>query len=204
MIDVAEITNLQRETVCRWHALDAPDNPHDGFLSLVCQQHSKNYLLWHEEDIARSPDVGDAKIAGVKRRIDRLNQARNDLIEQIDGALLRGLEGLEVRPIPDARLNSETPGSVIDRLSILAIRIYHMQEQAERQDADDQHRAHSRERLRVCLEQHHDLSQALAELLDDILAGRKRLKVYRQFKMYNDPAMNPWLYRRGARQNKVA
>jgi hypothetical protein len=204
MIDVTDITHLQQETVRRWHALKRPDNPYDGFLNLVCQQHSRNYLLWHEEDVARSPDVGDAKIAQVKCNIDRYNQERNDLIEQIDGALIRGLESVGAQLLPGAKLNTETPGSVIDRLSILALRIYHMAEQAERDDADEAHRRRAREKLAVCFEQHRDLSGALAELLEDILAGRKRLKVYRQFKMYNDQTMNPWLYRRQQTRQKVA
>ena len=204
MIDVAEITDLQRETIRRWHGIGRPDNPYEGFLNLVCQQHTKNYLLWHEEDVARCPDVGDAKIAQVKRNIDRYNQDRNDLIEQIDGALIGGLEVLGVEPLPGAKLNTETPGSVIDRLSILALRIYHMEEQAEREDADEAHRQKARQKLAVCVEQHGGLSGALAELLDDISSGRKCLKIYRQFKMYNDQTMNPWLYRRQRSGQKVA
>jgi hypothetical protein len=180
--------------VRRWHQLAAPDNAYSGFLHLVCEQHARNYLLWHEEDVARSPNVGDVRVAEVKRNIDRYNQQRNDLIERIDEALISGLESLEVRASPDAELNTETPGSVIDRLSILAIRIYHMREQVGRPDASPTHRDRAQRRLDVCLEQHRDLSRALSVLLADILAGKKRIKVYRQFKMYNDPTMNPWLY----------
>jgi hypothetical protein len=193
MIDVREITDLHAHTVALWHT-EAVSNPYAGFLQLVCQQHAFNYLLWHEEDVARSPDVGDARIAAVKRAIDGYNQKRNDGIEQLDAALLRLLAEQGVQPAVDARQNTETPGSAIDRLSILSLRRYHMQEQADRADAADEHRAKARQRLEVIGAQHADLSNSLAELLADIFAGRKRLKVYFQFKMYNDPAMNPYLY----------
>jgi hypothetical protein len=156
-----------------------------------------NFLLWHEEDIARSPNVGDERIAAVKRAIDGYNQKRNDAIEALDAYLLRELTEKKVVPQPGARQNTETPGSTIDRLSILALRRYHMQEQADRPDASDEHRTKAKGRLAILAEQRHDLSTSLAELLDDIFAGRKRLKVYFQFKMYNDPTMNPYLYKAG-------
>ena len=161
----------------------------------VCQQHQFNFLLWHEEDIARSPDVSDARIAAVKRAIDRYNQQRNDWIEKIDEALIELLAAEGILPRAGARLNTETPGSAIDRLSIMSLRIYHFEEQLTRDGADDHHRANVAERLARCRVQHADLSQSLAELLDDIWAGRKLLKVYRQMKMYNDPTLNPYLYR---------
>jgi hypothetical protein len=145
--------------------------------------------------VARSPDVGDQRIAQVKRAIDKYNQQRNDGIEQLDNHLLQLLAEQKVAPQPGARQNTETPGSAIDRLSILALRRYHMQEQADRADATEEHRAKARGRLAVLAEQHADLSRGLAELLEDIFAGRKRLKVYFQFKMYNDPTMNPYLYK---------
>jgi len=196
MIDVREITELHRVTIRRWHQYDI-DNPYEGFLLLVCRQHQQNYRLWHQEDIARSPDAADAELAQVKRNIDRLNQQRNDLIERLDDGLIHELTSAGVEPGPQARLNTETPGSVIDRLSILALRIYHMEEQAERADAHQQHRAKAKAKLEILYEQHADLSNSLSELLDDVFSGRKRLKVYRQFKMYNDPMMNPYLYRAG-------
>jgi hypothetical protein len=180
--------------VVRWHEAQ-PDNPHDGLLEVVCQQHQFNYLLWHEEDVARSPDAPDARIAAVKRAIDGYNQQRNDWIERIDESLMQLLAGGGVLPRPDARLNTETPGSVIDRLSILSLRIFHLEEQLERDDADEAHRAKVTERLERCRVQQADLSQSLGELLRDIFSGRKLLKVYRQLKMYNDPTLNPYLYR---------
>ena len=191
---VEEITRLHGETVVRWHAC-APDNPYDGLLAAVCQQHQFNFLLWHEEDIARSPDVSDAQIAAVKRAIDRYNQQRNDHIEKIDEALIQVLAAEGVLPRTGSRLNTETPGSAIDRLSIMSLRLYHFEEQLTREGADESHRTTVRERLARCHAQHGDLSNSLAELLDDIWAGRKLLKIYRQMKMYNDPTLNPYLYR---------
>ena len=196
MFDIQAIATLHRQTAEAWHRQDEPQNPYRDFLRLVCDQHKQNYLLWHQEDIARSPDATDTQIAAVKRAIDKLNQARNDHIEQLDEYLLRKLDAWGSRPRPDAKLNTETPGSAIDRLSILALRRYHMQEQADRAEAAEEHRAKARERLKVIGEQHRDLANGLRELLDDIFAGRKRLKVYFQFKMYNDPTMNPYLYKK--------
>jgi hypothetical protein len=191
---VAQINALHAKTVARWHSTQ-PDNQYDGLLATICQQHQSNFLLWHEEDIARSPDVSDRRIAAVKRSIDRYNQQRNDWIEKIDEALVELLAAEGAAPGTTARLNTETPGGAIDRLSIMALRIYHLDEQLDRDGADEIHRAGVQERLDRCRLQHADLSQSLTELLDDIRAGRKLLKVYRQMKMYNDPSLNPYLYR---------
>lgn len=191
---VEQVCTLHHDTVGRWHEQDL-DNPYDGILATVCQQHQFNYLLWHEEDVARSPDVSDERIAEVKRAIDRYNQQRNDWIEKIDEQLVERLAGRGVIPQKQARLNTETPGSAIDRLSILALRIYHLEEQAARTDVDRSHREKVDGRLARCREQRVDLANSLAELLADIESGRMLLKIYRQFKMYNDPSMNPYLYR---------
>lgn len=191
---VEQITELHRATVERWH-VTTPDNPYTGVLATICQQHQFNFLLWHEEDIARSPDVSDQRIAGVKRAIDRYNQQRNDWIEKIDEAILSLLADEGVLPRNDARLNTETPGSAVDRLSVMSLRIYHFEEQLTRADADDRHRANVSERLARCRQQRTDLARSLTELLADIWSGRKLLKVYRQMKMYNDPTLNPYLYR---------
>jgi cell division protein FtsB len=199
-IDVREITQLHAETVQRWHEKEI-DNPYEGLLGVVCWQHQQNFRLWHQEDIARSPDVNDSDLADVKRNIDKLNQQRNDLIEQVDDFLLGEIAARKLAPWKSARLNTETPGSVIDKLSILSLRIFHMEEQVFRTDATEEHRAKVKAKLEILHEQHHDMSNSLSELLEDIFTGRKRLKIYRQFKMYNDPTLNPYLYnsrRRGA------
>lgn len=193
MIRVPQITDLHRDTVVRWH-LEEVANPYEGFLHLVCEQHKFNYLLWHEEDIARSPNVGDTKIAEVKRAIDKYNQQRNDGIEKLDDAIIVMLREYGVTPLLGATQNTETPGSAIDRLSILSLRIYHMLEQLDRTDATAEHKEKVQNRLAIINEQHHDLSNSLQQLIDDIFAGKKLLKVYRQFKMYNDPSLNPYLY----------
>lgn len=190
MIDVTEITRLHRETVQHWHQ-EPLANPYRGFLHTVCEQHKYNFQLWHEEDLAHSPRADEARIAAVKRTIDSLNQKRNDWIEKLDDFLLTELHCLAVAPEPGARLNTETPGSAIDRLSVLALRLYHLEEQARRADAPIEHVSRARERLDLLSQQHQDLSASLAELLTDIFAGRKRLRVYRHFKMYGDMAANP-------------
>ena len=200
MIHTEAVLKLHEETVARWH--DEPiSNPYEGALELVCTQHTFNFQLWHEEDIARSRDVTDAKIAQVKRNIDGFNQQRNDHIEKLDDWITGWLlaEGFEVNE--DAPINSETPGSIIDRLSILSLRIYHLIEQTERTDVDEEHLASVRRKIDTCYEQRTDLSTALTQLLSDIQAGRKQHKTYRQFKMYNDPTLNPYLY---AKQLKKA
>ena len=190
---IQAIVEIHETSVAKWHIQEI-DNPYEGFLRLVCFQHEQNFRLWHQEDIARSPDVTNAEMANVKRTIDKLNQCRNDLIERLDDCLRDELAAAGVRIQDNARLNTETPGSVIDRLSILALRLYHMEEQTRRTDADADHLAKAKARLAILREQHRDLAASLGELLADLFAGRKRLKVYRQFKMYNDPAMNPYLY----------
>ena len=193
MVDVKAITALHRETVEKWHRGEI-DNRHKRFLNVVCRQHQQNFQLWHEEDIARSHNVSDTELAAVKRRIDKLNQQRNDFIERLDDCLIQELRELHIVADSQARLNTETPGSVIDRLSILALRIYHMREQADRDDASAEHRQKAEERLKVLHRQRTDLSRSLEELLEDIFAGRKQIKIYRQMKMYNDASMNPYLY----------
>lgn len=193
MIDVADILELHRTTVSRWHH-EPIGNFYPGFLHAVCDQHAANFRLWHEEDIARSREASDAQIAQVKRNIDKLNQQRNDLIEKLDEWLLADLAARSVVAAEDAPLNTETPGAAIDRLSILALRIYHLDEELTRDGASDEHRKKVTARLTICRQQRADLSQSLGELLTDIYSGRKRLKVYRQLKMYNDPTLNPVLY----------
>jgi hypothetical protein len=190
---VDQITAMQHETVTRWHAQPI-DNPYTGFLAAACAQHAFNFQLWHEEDIARSPDVGDSRIAQVKRAIDRFNQQRNDGIEKLDDFITDELARLAITTPDGTPQNTETPGSAVDRLSIMSLRIYHMREQTERVDVSAEHLESVRRKLALCQLQHADLSRSLTELLADLFAGRKRHRTYRQFKMYNDPALNPYLY----------
>ena len=149
-------------------------------------------VQWHFEDIIRDPQIDPAEALVLKRRIDKSNQDRTDLVEQIDTYFRE--KYADVRVLPDARINTESPAWAVDRLSILALKIYHMREQAERPDASADHRAKCQAKLGVLLEQQVDLSTAIDQLLEDIEAGRKYMKVYRQMKMYNDPATNPVLY----------
>ena len=151
-------------------------------------------VQWHLEDIIRDPDIDPAAALQLKRRIDRSNQERTDLVEDIDTMLREKYK--DVEPLPGATINTESPAWAIDRLSILALKIYHMREQAGRADAAEEHRAKCAAKLAVLLEQQQDLGTAICQLLDDIAAGRKYMKVYRQMKMYNDPATNPILYAR--------
>lgn len=194
---VHQVADLHAQAVARWHSQPL-DNPYTGLLAVVCQQHQFNFQLWHEEDIARRPDAGDERIAAVKRAIDKLNQQRNDWIERIDETFIQMLSTGGVVAQAGARLNTETPGSAIDRLSIMALRIYHLREELDREDVDQQHVAKVTEKLRRCGVQHEDLSRSLADLLGEIFSGAKMLKVYRQMKLYNDPSLNPELYRRKA------
>ncbi len=149
-------------------------------------------VQWHFEDIIRDPQIDPAEALVLKRRIDKSNQDRTDLVEQIDTYFRE--KYADVRVLPDARINTESPAWAVDRLSILALKIYHMREQAERPNASAEHRAKCQAKLGVLLEQQVDLSTAIDQLLEDIEAGRKYMKVYRQMKMYNDPATNPVLY----------
>lgn len=149
-------------------------------------------VQWHLEDIIRDPHIDPMEALGIKRRIDRSNQDRTDLVEQIDSYFRRKYS--DVTPLPDARLNTESPAWAVDRLSILALKIYHMREQTQRTDASEEHKARCQAKLNVLLEQQKDLSLAIDQLLEDIEEGRKYMKVYRQMKMYNDPSTNPVLY----------
>ena len=149
-------------------------------------------VQWHLEDIIRDPHIDPVEALSLKRRIDRSNQDRTDLVEQIDSYFR--MKYSDVKALPDATINTESPAWAVDRLSILALKIYHMREQVERKDADKEHIEKCQKKLDVLLEQQTDLSTAIDQLLQDIEAGRKYMKVYRQMKMYNDPSTNPVLY----------
>ncbi len=165
---------------------------HIGLLNIVSAMHLSNFSIWKQEDIARRTDVEDAVIVQVKRKIDRLNQQRNNLIEEIDLSLLdMGYSKLSNLDLP---MRTETPGGVMDRLSILALKVYHMNKQTVRSDVDENHRQACQEKLAVLLQQQSNLRKALMFMFDELNQGKIKFKVYRQYKMYNDPNLNPELY----------
>lgn len=151
-------------------------------------------VQWHLEDIIRDPQIDPVEALALKRRIDRSNQERTDLVEQIDSYFLQ--QYADVKILDGATINTESPAWAIDRLSILQLKIYHMKEQVERKDAMPEHKEKCRAKLDVLNEQNIDLPTAIGQLLADIEAGRKYMKVYRQMKMYNDPSTNPVLYKK--------
>ena len=181
-----------------YHRTDDVDRPVENPYPAESLDHLlylKNWIdtvQWHLEDIIRNPEIDPAEALAIKRRIDRSNQERTDMVEYIDSWLLEKYKDTAVAP--DARLNTETPAWAIDRLSILALKIYHMKQETLRTDVGDAHRAACRAKLEVLETQQADLSQAIEELLEDIEAGRKYMKTYKQMKMYNDPSLNPVLY----------
>jgi len=185
-----------------WPRLE-PAPADDGLWHWVQANHRFNSLLWAEEDLARRTTVADAEIAANKRAIDGFNQARNDATERVDELLLLALELVDpdsargdapqARVAAGARLNSETAGSMIDRMSIMALKVQAMRWQTGRDDVSDVQRAASHAKLDRLVQQRQDLAGCLDALLADALSGRAYFKVYRQFKMYNDPAMNPAL-----------
>ena len=204
-ISAVEVALLHDAWTRTWHepfvepeTTDLPvarPGPQASLRQLVREQHRRNFDLWHEEDKARAPGAGDAAIAQVKRRIDALNQQRSDFTERLDATLVRVLKRRGVRAARGSPWNSETPGSAIDRLSILSLRIYHMREEEERREAPAAHRAACRTRRRLLERQRMDLVVALECLLEDLFRGRKVLRAHRHFKMYNDPDLNPVVYR---------
>ena len=179
----------------RFDDVDHPvENPFDeGSLDhLLYMKNWVDTVQWHLEDIIRDPQIDPVEALAIKRRIDKSNQVRTDMVEYIDSYLLDKYKA--VVPQSDARLNTETPAWAIDRLSILALKIYHMRQETQRSDVDEAHRDACRKKLDVLLSQQVDLSRAIEELIEDIEAGRKYMKTYKQMKMYNDPALDPVLY----------
>jgi hypothetical protein len=209
MVSGEEIVALQDRLTREWHQQPeaTPDDSagssmgeepsqataKDDWLRALTRLHRANFDLWHIEDKARAPGASDAEIAAVKRSIDRTNQLRNDLIEELDSMLLVWLEARGLLNVA-APLNSEPPGMIIDRLSILALKIFHTSEEARRADAPPGHEARNQKRLAILEEQTAILKGCLDALWREIMDGKRRFKVYHQLKMYNDPSLNPAIY----------
>lgn len=186
------------ESIQRYHVTDQVDTPINNpypFKSIEYYLYLKNWIdtvQWHFEDIIRDPNIDPADALTLKRRIDKSNQDRTDLVELIDSYFLDKYKETKIQP--GAVINTESPAWAIDRLSILALKIYHMQQEVNRTDTTPEHRSQCETKLNILKEQQKDLSTAIEQLLEDIEAGRKYMKVYKQMKMYNDPELNPVLY----------
>lgn len=200
-MDAASCTRIFEQSIHDYHRSDDVDAPHrnpyppDSLDALLYRKNWIDTVQWHLEDIVRDPAIDPVIGMAVKRRIDSSNQQRTDLVEAIDEWIMAALR--PANPIPDAPLNTETPAWAIDRLSILALKVFHMRLEAERPTAGEGHRAACRHKLDVLMEQRSDLTLSIDALLADIAAGRKRMRLYKQMKMYNDASLNPVLYRTG-------
>lgn len=190
--------DLFRQSIQAYHLTDNVDTPinnpfaADDIAFLLYQKNWIDTVQWHLEDIIRSPTIRPDELVAIKRRIDQSNQDRTDTVEQMDGWFFEQFRGITAKP--HARLNSETPAWLLDRMSILQLKLYHFQEQVDRPSVSDEHRRKAQQKLAVLLEQEQDLARCFDELLDDIRSGDRYMKVYRQMKMYNDPTLNPILY----------
>ncbi len=190
-LNAQEIADSQAALTRLWHEQN-PAASGEGLMRLVQENHLRNFLLWHEEDIARRDDLGFERVFHAKRAIDAYNQQRNNFIEEIDTFLVAALNPA----LTDCPMNSETPGMIIDRLSIMSLKEFHMREETLRDEAGAGHRADCSAKLARILHQRSDLTRCLAELLEAVAARTRTFAVNFQFKMYNDPALNPQLYRR--------
>jgi len=197
-MNAKQYNQLFDEVITKYHIIDDVDqsfeNPFDKntFEHLLYRKNWIDTVQWHYEDIIRLPDIDPVEAIVLKRKIDASNQDRTDMVEFIDSYFLNKFKGVKVKE--GAKINSETPAWAIDRLSILALKIYHMNEEATRNSASDDHRNKCQVKLNVLLEQRVDLSTAIDDLLSDFASGEKFVKVYKQMKMYNDEDTNPMLY----------
>lgn len=190
--------SIFEKVISDYHQYDNVDTPISNPYELKTIEYYlylKNWIdtvQWHLEDIIRDPQIDPIEALKIKRRIDKSNQERTDLVELIDSYFLDKYRGVTVKE--NAKINTESPAWAVDRLSILALKIYHMQQEVDRKDASEEHRYEAQKKLNILLEQRLDLSTAIEELLEDIEKGNKYMKVYKQMKMYNDPNLNPVLY----------
>jgi hypothetical protein len=192
------INDIFREVIVDYHATDHVDAivpfkyTNNNFQRLLYLKNWIDTVQWHLEDIIRDPKNDPSYLVAIKRRIDASNQQRTDTVEQIDEYLFERLKDVNIRP--DARLNSETPAWLLDRMSILQLKIYHFEEQISRKDADEEHLKSVQHKLAVLQVQEKDLEQCYDELIEDLNTGTKFMKLYKQMKMYNDPNLNPVFY----------
>lgn len=200
MMKAAQYNQLFDEVIKKYHVIDEVDQPFENSFDSKSFEHllfRKNWIdivQWHYEDIIRLPNIDPVEALVLKRKIDDSNQDRTDMVEYIDSYFLEKFKNVKVKE--GAKINSETPAWAIDRLSILALKIYHMREEATRETASEEHREKCQEKLNVLLEQRVDLSTAIDDLLNDFATGEKYVKVYKQMKMYNDADTNPMLYKK--------
>jgi hypothetical protein len=200
MLTASECYTVFQRSINDYHKhdhVDAPlQNPYPAtsFEALLYHKNWIDTVQWHLEDIIRNPDINPAEGIAIKRRIDKSNQDRTDMVEKIDDYFLEQFK--HITPKSGTRINSETPAWLLDRMSILMLKIYHMQEQTLRQDASADHIARCEAKLAILLEQKTDMQLAFDELIEDISKGDRRFKVYRQMKMYNDASLNPVLYQK--------
>ena len=194
--DILQITNAMKASIQDWHKVSNPSqNPfQEGeFLYLIYKKNQIDTIQWHVEDEIRRPDLPPSELVKLKREIDKLNQERTDTVEIIDDLIYSIYK--DVIKISSAKMNSETPAWLLDRMSILELKIYHMEEQVNRLDTTPEHKNKCIEKLNILLEQRSDLQGCFKELTDDLSSGKKFMKVYRQMKMYNDEKLNPSLYK---------
>jgi hypothetical protein len=195
---ITQAITIFQQSIRNYHVKDSVDteikNPYpvDSVEHLLYLKNWVDTVQWHLEDIIRDPQIDAIRALQIKRRIDSSNQYRTDLVEYIDNWFLK--EYRLVKPLSGATFNTESPAWAIDRLSILELKIYHMEIEANRPEASDEHRMKCQDKLTILLEQRSDLSTAIQQLIDDIGSGKKYMKVYRQMKMYNDESLNPVLY----------
>lgn len=199
-MNAQQFNQLFDNVIEKYHIKDSVDQdfenpfPNDILEHLLYRKCWIDTVQWHYEDIIRIPDIDPVEALVLKRKIDASNQDRTDMVEFIDSYFLDKYKDVTISE--DARINTESPAWAIDRLSILALKIYHMQEEANREDAGEEHRKNCQNKLNVLLEQREDLSTAIDDLLFDISQGNKYMSVYKQMKMYNDDALNPMLYKK--------
>lgn len=197
MIDVQKVLGLQKSEISEWH--EEITNKEESLpWKFIEENNQYNFKLWHEEDIARIREIDPLRIVEAKRNIDQYNQARNNAMEKIDEWILNYLD--MAGALTAEKLHSETPGMMIDRLSIMQLKRYHMEEETLRTDASEEHKAKCFGRVNVLDEQIADLSNCLTDILEQLSSGALKFKVYRQFKMYNDPSLNPQLYKKNSTQ----